>query len=386
MRTNQHFRRGVTLVATAALLTITACAPAATASSGGTRSVPGAGRHTPRGGADVETAATTPGWRVVKRTDVDRRPVGGLLSVISAKDAWVAWTGSEASIEHWTRGAWRDVTMPPKVAADLLAADVIGADSEGDVWVLTAFLTNEAIRRTGAGKWLLQPIPPWVVRVTPYSPDPTVAVFGPRNVWVFSLGVGGAYAAHYDGHAWAKVKMPQAPVEVSAVAWNDMWALGSDIGFVMHWNGVRWVKVALPVLPLPFGATVSYSNITGVGPQNAWLMRTISYKSGHVPSTAMMHWNGRAWLTIASPADVVGSLVPDGNGGLWAVGADLNPSGFWFFYHLVRGHWTQFTPPGVVLQHEEELAWIPGTRSMWATGIGLNSKGFFYGVMLKYGP
>jgi len=369
MRTNRHFRRGVTLVATAALLTITACAPAATAASGGTH----------------DTAAKTPGWRVVKRFGPDLRPMSGLMSVTSAKNAWTAWTGSISFLEHWTRGAWRDVTMPSRVAANLLATDVIGADPEGDVWLFTAFLTDKAIRRTGNGKWLIQPIPPWVVRVTPSSSDPIAAVFGPRNVWVFSLGVGGAYAAHYDGHTWAKVKMPQAPVGVSAVAWNDIWALGSDIGFVMHWNGVKWVKVALPVLPLPFGATVSYSNITGVGPQNAWLMRTISYKSGHL-STAMMHWNGRAWLTTASPADVVDSLVQDGNGGLWAVGANINPSGFWFFYHLVRGHWIQFTPPGVILQAPEELAWIPGTRSVWATGTAFNSKGDYFGVQLKYGP
>lgn len=214
--------------------------------------------------------------------------------------------------------------------------------------------------------------------------DPEPVVFGPRNVWAFGLGGNGAYASHYDGHTWAKVTMPEAPVEVSAAAPGDIWALGTDDGFVMHWNGARWVTVGLEVLPLPYGATVSYSNITAVGPQDAWLMRTITDKSGP-PTTRMLHWNGKAWLTVASPADVIGSLVPDGHGGLWADGIDISPGGFWYLYHLAGGHWTQFTPPGVFIHSPEDLTRIPGTRSVWATGSNFNAKGY-YGVILKYEP
>lgn len=177
---------------------------------------------------------------------------------------------------------------------------------------------------------------------------------------------------------------------LGAAAPDDMWALGPNIGFVMHWNGTKWVKVGLPVLPLPYGAKVSYSNITAVGPRDAWLMRTISYKS-EPPAAAMMHWNGRTWLTVSSPADVVASLVPDGHGGLWADGTTVNPGEFWHIYHLVGRHWTKFTPPSTFIHSPQQLTLIPGTRSVWATGSNYNPsadynhKGYF-GVILRYVP
>jgi hypothetical protein len=372
MHAHRYTKRGLALAAAAALLITTAwAATAATAAPGGAIK-----RETI--GGDL----ATPGWRVVKTFGPDRRPVSGLLTAVSANDAWSAWSGSISFVEHWTGGAWRPVTMPPKVAAAVWWPVSLGAAPGGEVWLFSAPNPTVAIRHTG-GKWVLQPIPRWVLRPSSGTISATTAVFGPGNVWVFSLGAG-AYAAHYNGHSWAKVAMPEAPDGVSAVAPGDIWAVGPDISFVMHWNGAKWVKVRLPLLPLPFGATVSYSNITAVGPRDAWLMRTISYKSTP-PSTAMMHWNGSAWLTVASPADIIGSLVPDGHGGLWADGIDINPGGFWFIYHLAGGRWTQFTPPGVFIHSPEYLTLIPGTRSVWATGSNFNAKGYF-GVILKYGP
>jgi hypothetical protein len=78
--------------------------------------------------------------------------------------------------------------------------------------------------------------------------------------------------------------------------------------------------------------------------------------------------------------------VPDGSGGLWATGLDINPGGFSNLYHLANGHWTTVSPPeGVFSQAQENLTWIPGTRSLWGTAAGFTSKGN-YGVLIKYGP
>src|SRR5215469_10653339 len=118
MRANRQTRRALTLAATAALLTLTACAPAATASSSGTHAAPGGTRHASNGGPVVDNTAT-PGWRVVKRFGPDRRPMSGLITAVSADNAWTAWTGSISVVEHWTGGAWHPVTMPPKVAANV---------------------------------------------------------------------------------------------------------------------------------------------------------------------------------------------------------------------------------------------------------------------------
>src|SRR5215472_4035648 len=163
---------------------------------------------------------------------------------------------------------------------------------------------------------------------------------GPGNVWVFSLGAG-AYAAHYSGRSWAKVKLPAVPTDESTAAPDDIWALGT--ASALQWNGTKWTTTGVPELPLPKGATVSYSNLTAAGPNDAWLLRTISSPS-RIPATTVMHWNGKSWLTAASPADIDGSIAPDGHGGLWTNGIDVNPGGFWLLYHLGASHWTTENP------------------------------------------
>jgi hypothetical protein len=370
MRAYRYTRRGLTLAATAALLTATACAATATAAPDGT--------HHP-------ARAATPGWRVVKKFGPYPSGVSGVLTAASAGDAWSVWSGSKFTlVEHFTRGAWRRVPLPSGLDGYVRSAVSIGASSASDVWIFGTHPATKALRWTGA-KWRLQTIPSWVLRRSSGTVTATSAVFGPGNVWVFSLG-NGAFAAHYNGHSWAKVKMPAVPIGVSAAAPGDIWALGPGISSVMHWNGTKWGRVGLPLLPLPAGTKVSYSNITAVGPGNAWLMRSVTFPKATTPATNMMHWNGKAWLTVASPSDIVGSLVPDGHGGLWADGIDINPGGFWFIYHLAGGHWTQAKLPAIVFPHApEELTWIPGTRSVWATGLGFNIKGNF-GVILKFGP
>ena len=41
----------------------------------------------------------------------------------------------------------------------------------------------------------------------------------------------------------------------------------------------------------------------------------------------------------------VGSVAPDGHGGLWADTIDANPSGFWLLDHFSGGKWAQREPP-----------------------------------------
>jgi hypothetical protein len=380
--------RGFALAATAVTVTAAAlgaaaCGPAA--ASAGTSSAGTSSAGTSSAGTSQVSGVKTPGWRVVQTIGPAKSSVSGLLTADSARDAWSVWTGAgPALVERWTGTAWTRVPLPGKLDADAASAVALGASSASDFWLFDSHRTTAALRWTG-GTWRLQPVPSWVLRRdSAGTVTATAAVFSPRNVWVFSLGAG-AYAARYDGRTWTRVKLPEVPLDVSAVAPDDIWALGPSISSVMHWNGKKWATVGLPLLPLPKGATVSYSNLTATGPKDAWLFRSISFPSGPIPVTAVMHWNGTSWLTVAGPADIVGSMAPDGNGGLWADGIDINPGGFWLLYHLVGSHWTEYTPPGVDTHSPTPLTQIPGTRSLWATGSAFTAKGY-YGVLLKYGP
>jgi hypothetical protein len=285
--------------------------------------------------APAETAKT-PGWRVVATIGPDNEAVTGTVSAGSASDAWSVWTGTNFTAVERLKGArWSRVPLPATLTGYARSAVAFGGDSATDFWLFNSRSPTRVLRFDGA-KWTLQPIPGWVLQRPSGGGGPSVsaAVFAPDDVWVFGLNAG-AYAAHYDGRGWAKVRLPAAPDEVSAVSPDDIWALHGNVAW--YWNGGKWTEHKIP---------------TGAG----------------------------------NPPVRFDSVVPDGSGGLWATGADINPGGFNRFYHLTGGRWKEVSPPsGIWDRQPEYLTWIPGTRSVWGTATGLTKKGS-YGVIIKYGP
>jgi hypothetical protein len=331
----------------------------------------------------AETPAKTPGWRVVTTIGPYNQGVSGRLTANSAKSAWSIWTGTRSTtVERLTGSKWTRLPLPASLIPYARSAVAFGGDSATDFWLFDSHRTTEALRFTGT-RWTLAPIPSWVLRHRPGGGGPTAstAVLGQDNVWVFSLGAGN-YAAHYNGHGWTRVRLPATPDEVSTVAADDIWALAGRAA--LHWNGRSWTTVKIPVAA--GHPPESFGSLTATGPRSAWVLRTISVP-GPRAVAQVLRWNGTKWLAVAgAPADVIGSIVPDGSGGLWATGVDINPGGFWNFYHLANGHWTTVSPPeGVFSQAQENLTWIPGTRSLWGTAAGFSNKGD-YGVLIKYGP
>ena len=81
----------------------------------------------------------------------------------------------------------------------------------------------------------------------------------------------------------------------------------------------------------------------------------------------------------------VGSVAPDGHGGLWADSIDANPSGFWLLNHLSGGKWTLLSlPSGVLPQSPLALTYITGSQSLWATAQSITPQGS-KALILKYG-
>lgn len=373
MRSDRYPRRALTFAAAAALLTTVACtaATAAPAATGG----PGAPARL--------AAAPVTGWRVVKTIGPDPNNVSGLLTSDSARDAWSVWTGSGSAIVlHWTGSAWTRVPVPAKLNGYVQSAVAIGASSASDFWLFGTYRgTGAALRWTGR-TWVLRAIPSWVLRRASGTVTATAAAFGPGNVWVFSTGAGG-YAARYNGRTWEKVPMPEVPADVSVAGSAGIWALGVENA--MHWIGGSWATVRLPVFPLPFGDYATYSDLTAAGAKNAWVVVSIYNSSHALVNTVPAYWTGTTWQLLSGPADILGSMAPDGGGGLWADGIDINPGGFWLLYHFAGRHWSSGqTLPGADVHSPTPLTRIPGTRSLWATGTAFGPKGN-YGVILKYG-
>jgi hypothetical protein len=336
------------------------------------------------GKAAVAPAAKTPGWRVVATVGPDNEAVTGTVSADSATDAWSVWTGTAfTAVERLQGTRWSRVPLPATLTAYARSAVAFGGDSPTDFWLFNSRSATHVLRFAGA-RWTLQPIPSWVLQRQSGGGGLSVsaAVFGPDNVWVFGLRTD-AYAAHYDGRGWARVRLPAVPDEVSAVSADDIWALNGNAAW--NWNGQNWTASQIP--NAAGSPPESFDHLTATGPGSAWVWRNVLVP-GRPAEVEQLHWNGTAWRRAGAgtPAGLVDSVVPDGSGGLWATGVDVSPGGFNLFYHLAGGRWSEARPPGGVWdQQPESLAWIPGTHSVWGTATGLTSKGSD-GVIIKYGP
>jgi hypothetical protein len=329
------------------------------------------------------TVASSPGWRVVATIGPKDGQTTGMLTATNSKLAWSVWKGTNfTAVEIWIAGAWQRIALPARFDSYVRSAVAFGGENDSDFWLFNSHVKTQALRWTGA-TWKLQTIPSWVVQGG--NSGVSAAVFGPGNVWVFSLGAG-AFAAHYNGLGWTKVKLPAVPTDVTGLDAGDIWALAAQVNkaFALHWNGRTWSKTIIPgTAHIPDG----FGPLVATGPKNAWAWRTELLPGPHTVAD-VLHWNGTSWKKVAgTPADIVNSAAPDGAGGLWASGVDVNPGGFDLFYHLAGGHWTQVSPPVSVWNHAPEyLTWIPGTRSLWGVANGLTPKGVIDTVILKYGP
>jgi hypothetical protein len=326
--------------------------------------------------------AKTSDWRVITTVGPDKEGVSGTLTANSASAAWSVWTGSHyTSVERLVGTKWTRVPLPARLTSYVRSAVAFDGDSATDFWLFNSYRANHALRFTG-GKWTLQQIPTWVLPQQSGGglSAVTTSVLGPDNVWVFGLDAG-AYAGHYNGRTWAKVRLPAAPDEVSVVSPNDMWALHGNTAW--YGNGNTWTATKIP--RAVGNPPESFANLTVEGRDSAWVWRTI-LASGPQTEADVLHWNGTSWRSVAgAPADSIGSVASDGSGGLWATGVNLNPSGFNLFYHLTGGPWKEVNPPtGTLDQAPGNVTWIPRTHSLWGTATGLTHKGA-YGELIKYG-
>jgi hypothetical protein len=335
------------------------------------------------GKAPGATSARTPGWRVVAAIGPYNEAVTGTLSADSATDAWSVWTGTAfTAVERLSGTRWSRVPLPATLTGYARSAVAFGGDSATDFWLFNSRSPTRVLRFDGA-KWTLQQIPGWVLQRRSGGGGPSVsaAVFAPDDVWVFGLDAD-AYAAHYDGRGWAKVRLPAAPDDVRAVSPDDIWALHGNVAW--YWNGEKWTANKIP--DAAGNPPASFDHLSVSGPRSAWVWRTVLVP-GSPAEVDQLHWNGTSWRAGASaPADLIESVAPDGSGGLWATGVNTNPGGFNLFYHLTRGRWHEVSPPsGIWDQRPESLTPIPGTRSVWGTATALTDKGN-HGVIIKYGP
>jgi len=374
------------------------------------------------GGLIPAQASGPPGWRVVQTLG----PMTGVtypagLVASSARDAWSLWSSCSPcaspsvpsyAVEHWNGRTWKYLAIPRALSGYAAASVALAAGSANDAWLLDGFPRGGKALFWNGRLWSLRTIPQWVtngamsfgglgtgVAVAPASP-------GRDAIWVFSTGVTGGrhrapFAARYDGHRWAKVRLPMIAEQVSTVRVNDIWALGppapgtSGAAAVLgHWDGRSWRTLAVPpAVRVPAHSMEYTGNLVATGPRDAWLQRNIERGTSGARTLYLLHWNGRRWqrVTLHYPTSDINYSAQDGHGGIWLVANGTAPRYRWYLDHLNNGgRWSRQAVPaaaGTTLQQLDEITWIPGTQSLWAAGgmLPARNRDAVLGAILKYG-
>jgi hypothetical protein len=363
------------------------------------------------------SAAKSPAWRVVKTFGPAEGVWSDNFAVSGANDAWSTWIAcnpcggsnpvTKFYVEHSAGTTWNQVPVPASLATAAESSVAIGASSYQNIWLFQPAPSSRSKRAhvlRWNGTWRRQAIPAWVIHSNLSGTfDVAPAVFGPKSVWVFSMGVDAFtnpdhYVARYNGHAWSKMQLPAVPNQVSILSKNDIWALGTTVAtkakpsatIMMHWNGKRWRTVAVRTAHVPKNATENVLNPVALGPRDVWIQRDITRGTAGATTLYLMHWNGRHWARVSIPAAVTGVdyMTQDGHGGLWLAVSGPKPDYPWYIYHLNR-KWTRYIIPkvsGTTVGDLISLSWIPGTRSVWATGnmFQPGATGGIIGAILKH--
>jgi hypothetical protein len=329
---------------------------------------------------------SAPGWHLTKvvgtgQQNVDPNWPGGLAAP-SGANAWLTWggcvspcnAGPSQTLAHWNGHRWSAV--PASDMHGLEPVNVV-ASSAKDAWVLGPVPNSNfyGARHWNGSRWGKVSTPTWMMRANGSGEyDVYTADFGPRNLWVFSLGsyIGEktAFAARYHNGRWTKSFLPDVPEQAAALSSTDIWVLGLPFSgkgteVVLRWNGHRWTKSGLPrqrEAGYPYG-------LVATGPKSLWVIWQPA-KAGE--RQYLLHWTGHRWAKVSLPAnDEELALAGDGGSGLWATAVGPGKAQPQLFMHWSGGHWKVTRVPfqfaGQIGQ-ANELAAIGGTRSVWGVG------------------
>ncbi len=349
------------------------------------------------------------GWRLDATIAVPGR-VTVLLGVTatSRADAWSvgvterpSGAAARLAVERWNGTAWRAASVPASLSlpfARVSPIATVGASSGSNAWVLGEV----------SGRWLRWNSHRWTVGSLPrprgHAPAvliiASIKVFSRTDAWAFGSVLADPaaaqptttpYAAHFDGTSWKVAAVPGGRgmfAAVSAISRSDIWAVLGSPGLVgsgmssrnavVRWNGHRWRSLPLPSALSRHGHLAS---IVTRSDNDVWIGGgTPNGKKGLTETAA--HWNGGAWSIVALPARAsssqfrLTSMVADGHGGIWGLGATANVTS-WRFWHLSATTTTGPVRPRLGGRRTTVtcLASVPGAASVWAVGAIRHGSG-----------
>lgn len=364
-------------------------------------------------------------WRTVKEFGASYgSPEVGPVVALGARSAWVAGNTfmqqDSVFLAHWNGSRWSQVAGPKALTSTSTPVSsgplVISGTS---TWVFpTAFAAQNRVyaARLTSHHWTT-----WRLRGALTIDG--AAVFSPSDVWAFGqallppgwtgLANGPSYAERYNGRTWRRVHLPGVPLEVKALARNDIWAYGptnrtasaANQDFVaMHWNGRTWSTLRVPrmrfsngKLMFPAGFTVLKGNarLARLRHDSLWATEQFHCPTPGLcdppqpPGILLAHWNGHRWVRVLQSSSFeLPGVEADGHGGLWIEAQTVkHPRSV--FLHFARGRLSESFPPATAAGPPGNVTPptpIPGTTSYLSTGDVQLGGGTSVAAVFKLGP
>jgi beta propeller repeat protein len=213
-------------------------------------------------------------------------------TILSATDAWAVGhynlnTGAAQTLTlHWDGTTWSVISSPnPGSQASLSDVDAISAS---DIWAVGSY-------NFGSTKTLL---------------------------------------LHWNGSTWTQVTGDDPGTTydilygVDAIATDDVWAVGvwesTGTGgrtLTLHWDGAVWITIPSPNGTTCSNCTNTLYDVSAVATNDVWAVGNTSFID---PPTLSLHWDGSAWSNIPGPAGVSSSslygVAAVASNDVWAVG------------------------------------------------------------------
>jgi hypothetical protein len=243
-------------------------------------------------------------------------PADNQLTGVSASgpsDAWAAgwyYTGDSAKpfapqALHWDGFSWTAKPLPALPGElDTDTSPGIVDISPTDAWLVGAYLSGSTdgsvLAHWDGTSWSLVTHPAAAIALT------ALAASGPNDVWAVGVGPGPSFSAvieHYNGSAWTtSATLPGIRLgSVSSVSPAVAWAVGTSNGgnatATVEWNGSAWKVVPSPN---PGSSPDSLTAVSALAANDVWAVGSdVDFGIGVGESQPMaMHWDGTAWTAV----------------------------------------------------------------------------------------
>jgi hypothetical protein len=296
-------------------------------------------------------------WSIDATPSPGHHVFNALLEGVAARatgDAWVVGSDSATAAgslaEHWTGGAWNVVSTPTIAGrvADLHDVAVAGATDAwavGDSRVPDGTQSLTLIEHWNGHRWQVVPSPNLATDTGSANTLDAITAIAPDDIWAAGWAIDESSDSivllfeHWNGRHWTLAPSPspvgtfQFATAISAVATNDVWAVGYDdtrsprTTLAAHWNGSRWSIAPTPNRRDGSPPDNQLENVTAISATDAWAVGYESEIHGlNEQRTLIEHWDGSRWSIAASPhgnRELFGVTAVSATD-VWAVGETRN--------------------------------------------------------------